>query len=47
MSLSIDQVLKLVDFDAEPREVVAKAQRAKGGSLGLSIISAEEVTFLT
>jgi len=39
---TIDQVLKQIDFDAEPREVLVKASRSKGASLGLSIIAAEE-----
>lgn len=39
---SIDQILKEIDFESEPREVVTKASRTKGASLGLSIITAEE-----
>merc|ERR1719402_208901 len=39
---TINQVLKQIDYELEPREVVAKASRQKGASLGLSIISADE-----
>ena len=43
MTETINQKLKQIDYELDPREINAKANKTKGSALGLSIIAASEV----
>lgn len=40
--MTITQTLKDIDFESDPKEILAKASKSKDASLGLSILTAEE-----
>ena len=43
MTETVNQKLKQIDYELDPREINSKANKTKGSALGLSIIAASEV----